>query len=112
MSASTLNLKPYKAINIYFDATASNEVFRTAFAPNAVVIDEKTQYVGISNILKWRTDSRQQYQYTSTPIHVSDKAETTVVEAIVEGNFPGSPVTLHYEFKILNEQIVQLEITI
>lgn len=110
MPTSQLNLKPYKAISIYFDAEVSSDIFKTAFTQDAVVTDENTEYHGINDILNWMTHSRKQYQYTATPIHLAEDADKTVVKAILEGNFPGSPITLRYEFQIIHGQIAKLEI--
>ncbi|KUI98201.1 hypothetical protein [Vibrio sp. MEBiC08052] len=110
MSTPSLNLTAYNAIDIYFNAEASPDDFQSAFDVNAVVVDEMQQYVGIKSILEWRDASRQKYQYTSRPIEITQVANKTIVKSIVEGNFPGSPVSLSYEFYIANDKIEKLEI--
>jgi hypothetical protein len=50
------------------------------------------------------------YQHVIVPLEVIEKDDVTQVRARVSGQFPGSPVTLTFAFRLNREQITGLEI--
>lgn len=81
-----------------------------AFAEQAHVFDEKQNHRGIPAIRAWLSTAHDKYDYTSTPVAMTREGDALVVASRVEGNFPGSPVTLHYRFELHDGKIASLEI--
>jgi hypothetical protein len=102
-----------KPVDAYFAADrGDSEAFAQCFAENAVVKDEGHTYQGLSAIKQWKAETSKKYIYTSEPFACEDKDGTTIVTSRVTGNFPGSPVDLHYFFSLEGDKIVSLEITL
>ena len=112
MGISLLGLKTHTAICVFFNPSSSEKEYRNSFDDKAIVLDEGRRYTGPDEIIDWRTNTQEKYQYIATPIELTKDQEKTVVVAAVEGNFPGSPLTLKYEFYIQSEQIKRLEILV
>lgn len=70
------------------------------FAPDAVVLDDGHTYSGLEEIRAWLTGPASEFTTTSTWLAAdhSDDTSTAVIE--IAGDFPGSPVTLHYRFSL------------
>ena len=81
-----------------------------AFAADAVVKDEGHTYSGRQAIREWRVASRKMYDFVSEPFDLFIRDDVVTVRANVCGNFPGSPVVLDYDFRLMAERIVELEI--
>ena len=82
----------------------------TCFAPNAIVRDESRTYEGLAAITAWKAETKQKYHNTITPLEVAHQQGTTVLKAQLTGTFPGSPVTLHFDFVVEAGKILSLEI--
>lgn len=101
-----------KPIADYFAADAADgAAVAKCFTADAVVIDEKQTYRGREAIARWKTEASAKYDYVSKPVAVDDRDERIVVTARLTGNFPGSPVNLHYAFTLTGNEIARLEIT-
>jgi ketosteroid isomerase-like protein len=100
-----------KPIADYFaaDATDGATVAR-CFTADAVVIDEKQAHRGREAITRWKTEASAKYDYVSEPIAIDEQGDKIVVTAHLTGNFPGSPVDLHYAFTLTGSEIARLEI--
>jgi len=100
------------AIQAYFDADSSNDgaALIRAFAPDAVVNDEGQSHAGRHAIEAWWREVNAKYQHVIVPLEVIEKDDVTQVRARVSGQFPGSPVTLTFAFRLNREQITGLEI--
>lgn len=101
-------------IQAYFDADQhrGGEAFIGAFAPDAVVIDEGRTYAGHQAIdARWRA-AKAEFQYVVEPFEIDEKDDVTQVRGKVTGQFPGSPATLTYAFRLERDQISRLEITL
>ena len=102
-----------KPVAAYFTADrAAGEAVSQCFAENAVVKDEGHTYNGRAAIKKWKEDAAAKYQYTCEPLACEDQDGKSVVTCRLVGNFPGSPVDLHFAFELTGEQIVSLEIAL
>lgn len=96
----------------YFDADKSNndEALIHAFAPHAVVKDEGRSYAGHRAIGAWWREVKAKYQHVIEPLEMREENDVTKVRARVTGQFPGSPATLTFAFRLEGDQITGLEI--
>ena len=96
----------------YVEATNARDVeaMLAVFSANATVRDEGQDMVGRDAIRKWIGDTTRKYGVTLEPMGVSHAGEETTVTAKVSGHFPGSPIELHYRFRIDGETISGLQI--
>lgn len=97
------------AIQHFFDEE-SLDTAMSAFAEYAVVKDEGNTYTGRTAIRAWRVASRERYDFVSQPFEMFSRGGIVTIRANVSGNFPGSPVVLDYDFRLLKDRIVNLEI--
>jgi uncharacterized protein (TIGR02246 family) len=96
----------------YFQASNDRNPDSAAatFAEMATVVDEGRSHVGRPAIRAWLVAVFGKYGVTATVSEVTRQGEDYRVAALVAGNFPGSPATLHYDFKLADEQIARLSI--
>ena len=96
----------------YFGATNAHDVaaMSAAFTAESVVEDEGRAHHGLAAIRQWMKETIEKYDYQVDPIESSRMGEKTVVLVSVRGTFPGSPITLRYQFTVEAEKIVRLEI--
>lgn len=99
-------------VQAYFDADEKNDgdALIRAFAPDAVVADEGRPRAGHQAIAAWWRDAKAKYQHAIEPLDVVEKGDVSEVRAKVTGQFPGSPVTLTFAFRLKGGQIAGLEI--
>ena len=99
-------------IQTYFDADKRNdgEALVHSFAPDAVVKDEGQSHAGRQAIDAWWRDVKAKYQHVLEPLDVAEKNDVSRVRTKVTGQFPGSPVTLTFAFRLKGNQITSLEI--
>lgn len=110
----TLNLPP--AIAGYFAAANAHDgaAMVRHFAPDALVVDEQQDRRGHAAIREWEAHAHALYQPLATPVsvHAGETAgDDITVTATVSGNFPGSPATLRFAFRLSEGLITRLEIT-
>jgi hypothetical protein len=100
------------SIQSYFDADKRNQGAAplSVFAPDAVVRDEGQSYAGHEAIDAWWRDVKTKYHAVAEPLEVRERADALEVRAKVAGQFPGSPVTLTFAFRLKDSQIAVLEI--
>jgi ketosteroid isomerase-like protein len=93
---------------------ASNEHDSNAvvacFADHAVVHDEAKEMRGATAIKEWSDQTSEKYQFTIEPTALVEGDQEIILTATVSGNFPGSPISLDFEFTVKNNQIVTLTI--
>jgi hypothetical protein len=97
------NLSRYFAAQNDHDA----EGMTNCFAPEAVVRDEGRIYVGRDAIREWKLDTIAKYDITVEPLGSKPGADGTTVVARVDGNFPGSPADLTYDFNVDANGLIQ-----
>ena len=99
-------------IQAYFDADRRSdaEALIEAFTPDAVVVDEGQSHAGRQAIGAWWRETKAKYQAVIEPLGPGAQSEATTVRAKVSGNFPGSPVTLTFAFRLESGRIASLEI--
>src|SRR5713101_923670 len=101
-----------KPVTNYLAAVEAKDTDMLAlcFADDALVHDEGRDYRGLDAIKSWKQETGAKYQYVIEPLD-ADVSETTVsLRARLTGNFPGSPVELHYTFALTNDKITSLVI--
>ena len=106
-----MNIKLPKPIAAFFEAhnTGKTDSFKALFAEDAIVCDEDHKYHGDA-ITAWIDAAIAKYQPQAEITSLLPDGEQTVATAQVSGNFPGSPVQLHYRFTLRNDKIAALTI--
>ncbi|WDU65323.1 nuclear transport factor 2 family protein [Pseudomonas poae] len=103
------------AIVAYLAATNTRDTSAVAdcFADDANVFDEGQHQVGTAAIARWMEDTGRRYQPRVDVLKVQYRTGKVLVNNVVSGNFPGSPLELRYTFR-LNEQgkISRLDISL
>ena len=87
------------------------DVVVACFKDDAVVRDEGRERRGIAAIRAWAEEVSEKYRPTARVIDIAETAGKTIVTGRVSGNFPGSPVELHYAFILDGDKIARLEIS-
>ena len=93
------------------DSVADSESLGRCFSANAEVRDEGRSIRGRAAIKQWNLDARAKYQYTVTPLDVSQDGAGVLMRARLAGNFPGSPANVNYAFTLADDLITALEIS-
>jgi hypothetical protein len=96
----------------YFDAVNRHDVraMLPPFAEDALVKDEGHTHEGRGAIASWMAETVAKYNFTAEVSKATMDDGGVQVAALVCGDFPGSPVTLHYVFVLKNGKIAQLRI--
>ena len=81
------------------------------FSEAAVVRDEGQSRQGIAAIRQWATEVGKKYRPTVEVLDVAQRDDKTILSGRVSGNFPGSPIDLHYVFTLTGGKIERLEIS-
>jgi hypothetical protein len=106
-----MNLDLPKPVAAYFAADKlDSDALSQCFTESAVVKDEGHTYDGNAAIKKWKADAAAKYQDTCEPFACEEKDGKFVVTSRLTGNFPGSPVSLRFFFKLEGDKIATLEI--
>ncbi|RYE78209.1 MAG: nuclear transport factor 2 family protein [Myxococcales bacterium] len=98
----------HPSIQAYFDAHSVTPL--DAFAPDAIVADEGHRHVGHAAIDAWWRDAQARYQAVAEPLEVTMRDDAHEVRAKVTGQFPGSPITLTFAFRMKDARIAALRI--
>jgi hypothetical protein len=99
-----------KPIASYFAADSSDRAVADCFTADAIVVDEREAHQGREAIRQWKAGSKAKYHYVAEPTAIRNEGGRSIVTARVTGNFPGSPVDLHYTFTLDDDAISRLEI--
>jgi SnoaL-like domain len=106
-----MSIELSRPIAAYFAAdTRDGEAIARCFTENGVVTDEGHTYHGRAAIQQWKADASAKYDYISEPFASEERDGKTIVTSRLTGNFPGSPVSLRFFFKLEGEKIAALEI--
>jgi ketosteroid isomerase-like protein len=102
----------HRAIQTYFDADGrrDRDALTKAFCPDATVADESRTYEGREAIGAWWSETKAQYEAVLNPLEATRADDAIVVRTRVSGNFPGSPATLTFAFRVAGDRIKALEI--
>ena len=80
------------------------------FGEEAVVEDEDRTHRGIVEVRAWKQATEERFRYTIEPTSVEERDGRFLVRGILAGNFPGSPVELTYDFRLVDDAIGSLRI--
>ena len=105
----SIQLPPPIARYVQLENAGDTATLATCFAPNAIVRDEGRTYEGLAAITAWKAATKQKSHHTVTPLDVAQQQGKTVLKAQLTGTFPGSPVTLHFDFVLEAGKILSLE---
>ena len=96
----------------YLSAANAHDVaaMSATFTVDSLVKDEGREHRGLAAIREWMKETIEKYDYRVEPIESSQMDRKTVVLVSISGTFPGSPITLQYEFTIKGQKIARLEI--
>jgi len=96
----------------YFAAKNRHDIdaMLAGFAQDAIVKDEGETHRGHDAIRVWMEDTTRRYRVTVMPSVKTGAGEVWVIAGLVSGNFPGSPATLHYRFRLAGGRIAALGI--
>jgi AcrR family transcriptional regulator len=93
---------------------ASNDGDREAllalFSDDAVVHDEGREHNGIAAVRAWREEVERKYTFTIAPLQIAQRGDETVLTVTLTGDFPGSPVTVDFDFTLADDRIVGLAV--
>lgn len=100
-------------IAAYFAADRHDaDAVAACFSEAATVLDEGQTYIGREAIREWKAAASRKFSYTAEPFAVAEDKDRVIVTGHVSGDFPGSPVDLHYAFTLEGDLIAGLEITL
>ena len=101
-----------QAVADYFKATNAHDVaaMSAAFTMDSVVRDEGREHRGLDAIRGWMKEMIEKYDYRIDAIESSRMGRKTVVLVSIRGKFPGSPISVPYEFTIEGRKIARMEI--
>lgn len=98
-------------IEAYFEADKRDgRAVARCFTNDGKVMDEGRTHTGPAAIEAWKTAASTQFSYITEPFALEKKDRRYIVTSRVTGEFPGSPVDLHYTFTLERGKIASLEI--
>ena len=104
------NVPSLVATYLAAEKAKDTEMLGRCFREDAVVRDEGREHRGVAAIKAWHREVNANFRYVVEPLEASVGGPTVVVRARVEGDFPGSPVELRFNFTVSENRIVSLEV--
>ena len=86
------------------------EAASECFAPDAIVRDEGQTYEGVAAIKNWMAATKKKYGHTITPLELAERDGQSILKARLAGSFPGSPITVNFNFVLAGDKIRALAI--
>jgi hypothetical protein len=86
------------------------EAVPECFAADAIVRDEGQTYEGVAAIRSWMAATKKKYGHTVTPLELAERGGQSVLKARLAGSFPGSPITVNFNFVLAAGKIRALAI--
>ena len=108
---SSTKLAPVIASYVVAANAQNVDAVTACFAEDAVVLDEKQEWRGVSAIRNWATEVSAKYHPALEILEAANFGNTTVLAGRVSGDFPNSPIELRYAFALDGGKIQRLEIT-
>jgi SnoaL-like domain len=101
-----------KAIELFMSSENAHdaEALAACFASDATVRDEGRTRAGLTDIAAWRRETTEKYHHALEPLAVAERDGKLIVATRVSGDFPGSPITLDFVFRLEDGKISSLEI--
>jgi hypothetical protein len=98
------------ALYVAAENAAETALLDECFTAAATVRDEGQIHLGLAAIRKWKAETKRRYNHRITPLRLIERGGVTVLTARLDGDFPGSPVTLQFRFTLEGDRIAALEI--
>jgi hypothetical protein len=100
------------AIEQYIQIANSDtpEAVPECFAADAIVRDEGQTYEGVAAIRNWMAATKKKYGHSVTPLELAEHGGQSILKARLAGSFPGSPITVNFNFVLAGGKIRALEI--
>jgi SnoaL-like protein len=95
---------------VHIENSGALEAVPECFAPDAIVHDEGRSYEGVVAIKDWMAAAKKKYGHTVTPLELAERGGQSVLKATLAGRFPGSPITVNFNFVLAGGKIRSLEI--
>jgi hypothetical protein len=107
-----MSLQLPDSIARYIEIANSNtpEAVPECFASDAIVRDEGQTYEGMAAIKNWMAATKKKYGHTVTPLELAEHSGQSVLKAMLAGSFPGSPITVNFNFVLAGGKIRSLAI--
>jgi SnoaL-like protein len=107
-----MKMKMPHAIAAYIQATNERDVgtFGDLFAKDAVVHDEGQEHRSAAAIESWFKSTVEKYRFFLAPVSLSQEGTETILTATLSGEFPGSPLAMHFHFVLREGRIAKLDI--
>jgi hypothetical protein len=86
------------------------EAVPECFAADAIVRDEGRTYEGVAAIKNWMAATKKKYGHTVTPLELAERGGQSVLKVRLAGSFPGSPITVNFNFVVAAGMIRSLAI--
>ena len=67
-------------------------------------------FEGLAAIRNWMAATKQKYGHTVAPLEFAQRGDKSVLKARLAGIFPGSPITVNFNFVLADGKIHALEI--
>lgn len=109
-----MTIKLPAPIAAYFTAanTDDAEAVAAVFVDQATVRDEGQVIRGRAAVRAWATEARRRYRFHADPRSFEPAADGGTVTAHLTGDFPGAPADLRYRFRLEQDLVADLEITV
>jgi ketosteroid isomerase-like protein len=107
-----MNMTLPKIIDDYIRASNAHDVeaIVACFSDEATVRDENETLHGKSAIKGWVIKTIENYSFQFEPLRIHQDENEAAVAVEVSGTFPGSPITLDYNFALRENKISSLSI--
>jgi hypothetical protein len=90
--------------------SGTSEAVPECFAADAIVRDEGQTYEGVAAIKNWMAATKKKYRHTITPLELAEHGGESILKARLAGRFPGSPITVNFNFVLAGGKIRALAI--
>lgn len=109
-----MSVKLPNIIDAYIKAVNANDIASAldCFSNNATVLDEGETFTGKKSIRDWIEKTTKKYSPQFMPLGIKESNVETIMTTEVSGTFDGSPIKLDYHFKIKNNLIENLRISL
>ncbi|MDQ1725813.1 MAG: hypothetical protein QOG52_2841 [Frankiaceae bacterium] len=102
------------AISAWLAAHAMHDIDAESaqLTEDVIVVDNGHEFRGRAAARDWSDNVSKEFQYTATILSTDNHGDAVVATARVEGNFPGSPIDLRYQFLLTGGLISALTICV
>jgi ketosteroid isomerase-like protein len=102
------------AISAWLAAHAMHDIDAESaqLTEDVIVVDNGHEFRGRAAARDWSDNVSKEFQYTATILSTDNHGDAVVATARVEGNFPGSPLDLRYQFLLTGGLISALTICV